>query len=221
MCVVQIPPPRQCAECLVSGGPLLSPQPRRPLPLGRSERVVQVRRLELANDLVEDLLVAGGVGLVRQHIAKALEPRIVRLGCGQRCLVVLPRRRGILQAPLRIEVRQVGVVQARSPGQAGERPLADGLLVLPLLVRLAFRRLLQCRLGRLNDPAAVREGLRFTVGVAEDLALGIAQEHRAGGVFQDCRFPAREVGVLFLDPALRRLDDPPPFSEREGSALQV
>ena len=167
------------------------------------ESLVDVHRREPAGNLAQLLAVAGRGGFIRQHSAIALETRGVRLGRGQRRIDVLARRRVVLlQAPLRIELRQVRVVQARSPGQAGERPLADGLLLLPLLVGLAFRlRLLQCRLGRLNDPAAVSEGGRFTV--TENLTTGIAQEHRAGRVFQDCRFPDLELGVLCLDPPLR------------------
>ena len=118
-------------------------------------------------------------------------------------------------AVVQLDARTAG----RSLGRCHGGP--EGGLVLPLQLGRREGALLQCHLGRLNNTAAVLEGVRFTVGVAEDLTPGIAQEHRAGGIFQEGRFPALKLGALLLDPALRRLDDSPRFSEREGSAGHV
>ena len=182
------------------------------LSLPRRKGAVEVRCVELAGDPAQLLAVAGGGVLVRQHAAKALETRAVRLGGGQGCIVVLARRRGVLrQAPLRIEVRQVGVVQVHSPIQAVERLDAGRLLLVPLLVGLALRRS-----RRLDDAGAVTEGRRLTAGGAEYLEPGIAKKLLAGGILPNRGFFTFE---FVFEPALCPLVDLPPFPEGEGSAV--
>ena len=212
--VVQVQAPRQGAELVDQSVPILFPLPRLPLGprlLARREGVVQIRRLELANDLVEDLPIAGGSDLVRQHAAKTLETHVVRLGRGQRRLVVFPRRRGVFpQAPLRIELRQAGVVQLQPPGQGAQLLDAGGLLLVPRLgLALRLRR-------RLDDPCALTQGRRLPFGGAEDLEPGSAQKYLAGRIRPNRRFPTVE---LLFDPALHPLAGLPPFPEGAGPAV--
>ena len=116
-----------------------------PIPLGRREGAVEIRRLELADALAELLAVAGRGRLVRQHVAKPPETRVVGLGGVQGRIDVPARRRVVaVHVSLWIELRQVCVAQIHSPGQVGERKFAGSPLLFPLRFGPALLRFAPC-----------------------------------------------------------------------------